>query len=59
MATGKHISLEEARKQNRLDRFCKAHPSTGDEDAFDALFMRMAKKTSSDDETSTEDDGAC
>lgn len=59
MATGKHISLEEARKAKKLDRFCKAHPSTGDEDAFDELFMRMAKSSSKDDETSTQDDDAC
>ena len=35
MATGKYLSLEEARKQDRLDRFCKEHPSTGDRDQFD------------------------
>ena len=27
MARGKYLSLEEARKQKRLDRFCKENPS--------------------------------
>lgn len=44
MAIGKHISLEEARKKKLIKRFCKEHPSKGDEKAFDELFERMAKK---------------
>jgi len=28
MARGKYLSLEEAHKQERLDRFCKEHPTT-------------------------------
>ncbi|MCH8347386.1 MAG: hypothetical protein IH901_02640 [Proteobacteria bacterium] len=44
MSTGKHISLEEARKQKKLDRFCKEHPSKGDKKLFDRLFQAMAKK---------------
>ena len=59
MAIGKHISLEEAQKEKKLDRFCKEHPSTGDEDAFDSLFHAMAKKKTEDDETSTQDNDAC
>lgn len=43
MATGKYLSLEEARKQGKLDRFIKEHPSKGDEKAFDKLLDRMAK----------------
>ena len=30
MAIGKHISLEEAQKQKKLDRFCKEHPTEGE-----------------------------
>ena len=59
MSSGKHLSLEEALKENDLKRFAKAHPSTGDKDLFDRLFNAMAKKTSSSDETSTADDDAC
>ena len=29
MARRKYVSLEEARKQKRLDRFCEQHPSEG------------------------------
>jgi hypothetical protein len=60
MAIGKHTSLEEAQKEKKLDRFCKEHPSTGDEDAFDSLFNAMAtKKKPADAETSTQDNDAC
>ena len=41
MARGKYLSLEEARKLNRLDRFCKEHPSVGDRDQFDYLLDAM------------------
>ena len=43
MSTGKYISLEEARKQDKLKRFIKEHPSKGNEKAFDNLLGRMAK----------------
>lgn len=43
MATGRYLSLEEARKQGKLERFAKAHPSKGNEKAFDGLLDRMAK----------------
>lgn len=43
MATGKYLSLEEARKKGKLDRFIKEHPSTGNEKRFDTLLDRMAK----------------
>ena len=42
MARGKYLSLEEARKYGTIDRFCKEHPSTGDQDRFDRLFLAMA-----------------
>lgn len=44
MSRGKHLSLEEARKANKLDRFAKEHPSEGDKSAFDRLFNAMTKK---------------
>ncbi len=37
MARGKYLSLEEARKQRRLDRFCKEHPSEGEKETFERL----------------------
>ena len=43
MARGKYLSLEEARKMGKLDRFAKEHPSEGDEEQWDELFEVMAK----------------
>ena len=43
MARGKYLSLDEARKRGRIDRFCKEHPSEGDEELFDRLLDAMAK----------------
>lgn len=43
MATGKYLSLEEARKQGKLERFAKEHPTTGNAKAFDSLLDRMVK----------------
>jgi len=43
MATGKYLSFEEARKQGKLARFAKEHPTTGNKKAFDGLLDRMAK----------------
>ena len=43
MACGKYLSLEEARRQKRLDRFCKGHPTEGDGEAFEELLEPMAK----------------
>ncbi|KKK74666.1 hypothetical protein LCGC14_2881490 [marine sediment metagenome] len=42
MATGKYLSLEEARKDGKIKRFCKEHSSKGDMDKFDLLFNAMA-----------------
>lgn len=42
MSRGKYLSLEEARKKEKLDRFAKEHPSKGDEKKFDALLDAMA-----------------
>jgi hypothetical protein len=41
MSIGKYISLEEARKKNKLDRFIKAHPSEGNEQQFNQLLDNM------------------
>jgi len=43
MRRGKHLSLEEARKDDKLDQFVAEHPSDGDEDVFDALLGAMVK----------------
>ena len=53
MARGKYLSLEEARKDGTIKRFCKEHPSKGDMDAFDRLFNAMASgKPPEEDQTS-------
>lgn len=43
MSTGKYISLEEARKEKKIDRFCKEHPSEAKKKDFDALLCAMTK----------------
>ena len=45
MARGKHLSLEEARKQGLLKQFAAEHPDEGDEEAFDRLLEAMASGT--------------
>lgn len=52
MATGKYLSLEEARKDDKLERFAAEHPSEGDEQLFDELLGAMAKTPESADQTS-------
>jgi len=42
MACGRYLSLEEARRMERLDRFCKEHPSEGDKELFDHVLEAMA-----------------
>jgi hypothetical protein len=37
----KHISLKEAQKRNRLDRFIKEHPSKGNKERFEDLLYNM------------------
>jgi len=55
MSTGKYTSLEEARKDKKLDRFVKEHPSKGDKKAFDSLLDRMAKNLPTSGQTSEKD----
>ena len=42
MSRGKYLSLEEARKDGKLNQFAKEHPSEGSEKAFDGLLDAMA-----------------
>ena len=42
MARGRHLSLEEARRDGKLRQFAEEHPSEGDEQRFDALLSAMA-----------------
>jgi len=43
MSTGKYISLEEARNNKKLNRFCKEHPSKTKKKDFDSLLDAMCK----------------
>jgi hypothetical protein len=57
MFSNKLISLEEARKQKKLSRFIKEHPSKGDQQQFKELLHNMThnikpKKPSKDEKTS-------
>lgn len=42
MSRGKHLSLEEARRLNRIDRFAKEHASEGNPALFGRLLDAMA-----------------
>lgn len=57
MSIGKYISLEEARRKKKLDRFAKEHPSKGDigkllEGIKNVAFNRPVKKPSKGSRTS-------
>jgi hypothetical protein len=52
VSRGRYLSLREARKKKRLERFTEEHPSQGDEKKLDAILDAMAKKPESDDQTS-------
>jgi hypothetical protein len=52
MATGKYLSLEEARQRGLLKRFAKEHPSEGDEQLFDRLLGTMTKTVPATPQTS-------
>ncbi len=52
MSQGKYLSLEEARKNEAgatIKRFCKEHPTEGDERIFDELLGKMAQNKRADD----------
>jgi hypothetical protein len=42
MSRGKHLSLSEARKSGKLERFAKEHPAIGDRDLFEKVLGAMA-----------------
>ncbi len=62
MARGKYLSLEEARRMERIDQFCKEHPSKGDwnqfDNALDAMASPDAKSSSKAVRTSSRGRGA-
>lgn len=43
MARGRYLSLEEARKLDKLDQFAKEHQAEGDEKAFDRALNSIAR----------------
>ena len=51
MATGKYLSLEEARRSKQLDRFAKEHPTKGKKKDFDDLLLRMVKSSEVSEKT--------
>ena len=53
MSRGKYLSLEEARKTGKLDRFVKEHPSEGDRERFNRLLSEMSKTIGEAKETSS------
>jgi hypothetical protein len=57
MSRGKYLSLEEARKSGKLDRFAKEHPSEGDRKRFDRLLEEMSKTIEGAEETSSPEHG--
>ncbi len=54
MSRGKYLSLEEARKSEKLDQFAKEHPSKADAGRFEALLESMAKGSAKGGQTSTQ-----
>ena len=53
MPTGKYLSLEEARKTGKIDRFAKEHPSQADE-RFASLLEAMVRGTPLGPQTSSQ-----
>lgn len=56
MSRGKYLSLEEARKEGKLKRFVKEHPSEGDKGLFTRLLdamvkVKKSKSSKADDKT--------
>ena len=58
MSSGQYLSLEEARRNGVLDRFCREHPAEAERNRFMRLLEEMAKGTLEVEETSRWDDGA-
>jgi hypothetical protein len=57
MSRGKYLSLEEARKSGKLDRFAKEHQSEGDRRRFNRLLDEMSKTIEEAEETSSLENG--
>jgi hypothetical protein len=57
MSRGKYLSLEEARKSGKLDRFAKEHPSETDQHRFERLLRSMSQGVLEDEETSSPERG--
>jgi len=53
MATGKYLSLEEARKNGSINRFAKEHQSKGSKTVFDKMLDLMARTPGSTGRTSS------
>jgi hypothetical protein len=51
MSRGKYLSLEEARKTNKLDHFADEHPSNADRDRFKRLLDAMSQGVLEEAET--------
>ena len=43
VARGKYLSLEEARRSRKIDRFCKEHPSEADPERFERLLDAVCR----------------
>jgi hypothetical protein len=55
MSRGKYLSLEEARKIEKIDRFWKEHPSEADRERFLRLLDAMSRGVLEGEETSKSD----
>ena len=44
MSTGKYISLEEARNEDKIERFAQEHQSSGNVELFDKLLDAMVEE---------------
>jgi hypothetical protein len=55
MSRGKYLSLEEARKSGKLDRFANEHPTEADRDRFKRLLDAMSQGVLEEAETSKPD----
>jgi hypothetical protein len=55
MSRGKYLSLDEARHNGQLDRFCKEHPSEADRERFKRLLEAMSQGALEEAETSRPD----
>lgn len=54
MSRGKYLSLEEARKNGKLDRFVQEHPSKADRNRFNRLLDAMSRGVLEGEETSSQ-----